>query len=415
MNSAVGTEQNPLRQIAEGLGKFLNRSLVPPSENVEDQPLGRPPTDALETRKTGRYSIKRRWKSHEPPFWHQMARKLYHNGVIKNQARKMNTAVITGIASYLPRKILTNQDMAAIVDTTDEWITSRTGIRQRHVAAEDEFASTMGAEAAKRLFCKEGVDPTAIDFIIVSTMTPDYLCPSTAALIQHQIGAVNAAAVDISAACSGFVYGLTMCKAFIESGLYQNILFISTEKNSAFVDFTDRNTCVLFGDGASACLIRKGGKGLAIRTTTLGASGEGSDLIHIKAGGSRLPATSTSYQEKLHFLKMNGKEVFKQAVRRMEESVNICLKEAKLTPSDLRWLIPHQANSRIIDALAKRFDLPTDRVAITLDKYANTSSSTIPIALEFLQLSGKIAPKDFLLLTAFGGGLTWGSTLLEAR
>ena len=326
----------------------------------------------------------------------------------------MDTAVITGIASYLPEKILTNQDMAAMVDTSDEWITSRTGIRQRHVAADDEFASTMGAEAARRVLKKVGVDPLSIDFIIVSTMTPDYLCPSTAALIQHQIGAAHAAAVDIGAACSGFVYGLTMCKSFIESGLYKQILFVSTEKNSAFVDFTDRNTCVLFGDGASACLIRNEGPGLAIRTTTLGASGEGSDLIYIKAGGCRLPASPTSHQEKQHYLKMNGKEVFKHAVRRMEESVNICLDRAGLKPSDLRWLIPHQANSRIIDALAKRFDIPIDRVAVTLGNFANTSSSTIPIAIELLQDSGQIAKKDLLLLTAFGGGLTWGSILLEA-
>jgi 3-oxoacyl-[acyl-carrier-protein] synthase-3 len=324
------------------------------------------------------------------------------------------TAVITSIASYLPEKILTNQDMALMVDTSDEWIVSRTGIRQRHVAAADEFASTMGAQAARKVLLRSQTDPHSLDLIIVSTMTPDYLCPSTAALIQHEIGATGAAAVDISAACSGFIYGLTMCKAFIESKLYRNILLVSTEKNSAFIDFTDRNTCVIFGDGACACLIQDGGEGLAIRTTTLGASGEGADLIHIKAGGGRLPASATSYQDKLHFLKMNGKEVFKQAVRRMEESINICLKEAKVESSALRWLIPHQANARIIDALAKRFKLPADRVAITLDKFANTSSSTIPIALEFLQNAGQIAPKDLLLLTAFGGGLTWGSTLLEA-
>jgi 3-oxoacyl-[acyl-carrier-protein] synthase III len=323
-------------------------------------------------------------------------------------------ALITGIASYLPEKILTNEDMATMVETSDEWITSRTGIRQRHIAAADEFASSMGAQAARKVLLQTKTDPHSIDLIIVSTMTPDYLCPSTAALIQHEIAATNAAAVDISAACSGFVYGLAMCKAFITSKMYQKILFISTEKNSSFVDFTDRNTCVLFGDGASACLIQDTGKGLAIRTTTLGASGEGAELIHIKAGGSRLPASETSYQDKLHFLKMNGKELFKHAVRRMEESINVCLNEAKIEASSLRWLIPHQANIRIIDAVAKRFDLPAERVAITIDKFANTSSSTIPIALEFLQNSGQIAPKDLLLVTAFGAGLTWGSTLLEA-
>jgi 3-oxoacyl-[acyl-carrier-protein] synthase-3 len=245
-------------------------------------------------------------------------------------------------------------------------------------------------------------------------MTPDFLCPSTAALVQRDIKATRAGAVDISAACSGFVYGLSMAKAFIESSQYSTILLVSTEKNSAFIDYTDRNTCVLFGDGASACVIRRGGHGLKIRNTNLGASGEESDLIHIKAGGCRLPASETSYKDKLHYLQMNGKELFKHAVRRMEEAVNTCLDSAQVSATSLRWLVPHQANIRIIDALAKRFSIPEDRVVITIDTFANTSSSTIPIALEKLQEEGKIAQNDLILLTAFGGGLTWGASLLEA-
>jgi 3-oxoacyl-[acyl-carrier-protein] synthase-3 len=205
-----------------------------------------------------------------------------------------------------------------------------------------------------------------------------------------------------------------MAKAFIESSLYTTILLVSTEKNSAFIDYTDRNTCVLFGDGASACIISRGGNGLQIRAANLGASGEESDLLHIKAGGCRLPASPTSYADKLHFIQMNGKELFKHAVRRMEEAVNTCLTSADVSSASLRWLVPHQANIRIIDALAKRFSIPEDRVAITIDKYANTSSSSIPIALEKLLKEGLIAPKDLVLLTAFGGGLTWGATLLEA-
>lgn len=332
------------------------------------------------------------------------------------QSNSMNKsfAVIKTIGSYLPEKILTNDDLTKLVDTSDEWIVTRTGIRERRIAADDEFASTMGAHAAKAALAKAHCSPMDIDLIIVSTMTPDYLCPSTAALIQRDIGATRAAAVDISAACSGFVYGLAMAKAFIESSLYNTILFVSTEKNSAFMDYKDRNTCVLFGDGASACLITRGGHGLRIKTTNLGASGEESDLLSIKAGGCRLPASATSYGEGLHFIQMNGREIFKHAVRRMEEAVNICLTTANVEASQLRWLVPHQANIRIIDALAKRFSIPEDRVAITIDKFANTSSSTIGIALEQLQNAGKIASKDLLLLTAIGGGLTWGATLLEA-
>lgn len=325
------------------------------------------------------------------------------------------TAVITSIASYLPEKILTNDDLAALVDTSDEWITTRTGIKERRIAASDEFASTMGAHAAQKVLANSGCSPDEIDLIIVSTMTPDFLCPSTAALIQKEIRATKAGAVDVSAACSGFLYGLATAKAFIESGLYRTILLIATEKNSAFIDFSDRNTCVIFGDGAGACLIRNGGPGLRVRNLCLGASGNEFDLIQIKGGGCRLPSSPTSYQDKEHVIRMNGKETFKHAVRRMEEAITECLATAGVQAADLSWLVPHQANIRIIDAVAKRFDIPKERVAITLEKMANTSSSTIPIALDILRTAGQIAPQDLLLLTAVGGGLTWGAILLEEQ
>ena len=325
------------------------------------------------------------------------------------------SAVIRATASYLPQKVLTNNDLSKMVETSDEWIVTRTGIKERRIATDLEYSSTMGEKAAKKVLSESNCDPASIDLIIVSTMTPDYLTPATAALIQHSIGATKAASFDFNAACSGFVYGLATAKAFIESNLASKILLISTEKNSAFVDYTDRNTCILFGDGASACLIERGGPGLAITSTQLGSSGEGADLIKISAGGCRLPATNESVAERKHFLQMNGKELFKHAVRRMEESVNETLEASKTAPENIRWLIPHQANLRIIDALAKRFSIPQDRVVVTIDKFANTSSSTIPIALDLLLRENKIANNDILLLTAFGGGLTWGTVLLKAQ
>ncbi len=326
---------------------------------------------------------------------------------------KVPEAIIKNIASYLPEKVMTNFDLEKMIDTSDEWIMTRTGIRERRIAAEDEFPSTMGIRAAKALLEKEQLNPEEIDLIIVSTMSPDYISPSTAALIQHGIGAKRAAAFDISAACTGFVYGLSIAKAFITSGAYKTILLIATEKNSAFVDYTDRKTCVLFGDGAGAALITSKGPGLKIEDVVLGADGEKSDLITIEAGGSRNPSSLQTVEKKQHYLQMKGPEVFKQAVLRMEESSLACLKRTQTTIEDISWLIPHQANLRIIDALAKRFNIPSDRVVITLDTFANTSASTIPIALDLLISGNKLQPGNNLLITAVGAGLTWGSALLK--
>jgi 3-oxoacyl-[acyl-carrier-protein] synthase-3 len=326
---------------------------------------------------------------------------------------KASEAIIKNIASYLPERVLTNFDLEKMVDTSDEWIMTRTGIKERRIASEGEFSSTMGIRAAQTLLEKERLNPEEIDLIIVCTMSPDYISPSTAALIQHGIGAKRAAAFDIQAACTGFVYGLSIAKAFITSGMYETILLVASEKNSAFVDYTDRNTCVLFGDGAGAALITSKGPGLKIQDVVIGADGDKADLISIQAGGSRNPASLQTVEKKQHFLTMKGPEVFKQAVLRMEESMLACLKRTQTEITDISWLIPHQANLRIIDALTKRIDIPSDRVVITLDKYANTSASTIPIALDRLLLENKLHVGDNLLITAVGAGLTWGSALLK--
>jgi 3-oxoacyl-[acyl-carrier-protein] synthase-3 len=325
---------------------------------------------------------------------------------------KKTLATITAIAAYLPEKILSNHDLAQMVDTSDEWIVTRTGIRERRIAAADEYTSSMGAQSALAALKKAGLSPTKVDAIIVTTMTPDYLCPSSAAIIQHQIGAPQAAAIDIQAACTGFLYGLSIAKAWIESGAYSHVLVIASEKNSAFIDYQDRNTCVLFGDGSGTALVQKGGSGYAISNICLGADGQQSSLIAIPAGGSRSPASSQTYFERQHFMKMEGKEVFKHAVRRMEASAKECLDAAQLTEAEIAWLIPHQANIRIIEAIAKRFSIPWDRVVRIIHKYGNTSSATIPIALAELDQEQTPQKGDRLLLTAFGGGLTWGSAII---
>ncbi len=329
---------------------------------------------------------------------------------------KQIKAVIRAIGSYLPDSVLSNRDLESMVETSDEWIVSRTGIRERRIASAHEHSSTMGIEASKIALQKANIQPTQVDLIITSTMTPDFLCPSTAALIQHGIGAPQAAAFDLQAACSGFLYGLATAKAFVENGQAKTVLLVATEKNSAFVDYTDRNTCILFGDGASACLITQGesglSSGLSIDHVCLGADGELADLISIPAGGSRMPSSPTSHQEKAHTLKMSGREVFKHAVRRMEAAAKECLDATNTPEKDISWLIPHQANIRIMEAIAKRFSIPWDRVAQTIEKYANTSASTIPLAIDYTQSQHPFQQGDKFLLAAFGGGLTWGAALL---
>ena len=327
--------------------------------------------------------------------------------------KKNIKATITGLGAYLPERVLSNADLEKIVETSSEWIFTRSGIENRRIAGEDEFSSTMGAKACLRALEHAETDAQHVDAILACTMTPDYLCPSTAALIQNLIGAKNASALDIQAACSGFLYGLSIAKAWVESGMYKTVLVVATEKNSSFIDYQDRTTCVLFGDGAGACVVQAGGSGYEIEHICLGADGEQSELICIPASGCRKPASDETLKNRDHFLKMQGKEVFKHAVRRMENAAKECLDKAEVPQEQISWLIPHQTNIRIMEAISKRFEIPWERVWKTIQEYGNTSSSTVPIAL--YELHKKESPKEHehLLLVAFGGGLTWGACLIK--
>lgn len=326
------------------------------------------------------------------------------------------TAKIRGTGSYLPERILTNRHLEEMVETTDEWIVSRTGMKERRIARPDEFTSHMGAAAALIAIENAGLKVDEIDFILVATLTPDYLFPSTACLIQQMIGAKKAASLDIQAACTGYLYALSLAKAFIESGAYKNILVVAAEKLSSITNYKDRSTCVLFGDGAAACVVSSEGAGLAIQSIQLGSDGEQADLLSMPAGGCRLPASAETLAGDLHYIRMAGNEVFKHAVRRMEAACKECLDAAQVEELEISWVVPHQANIRIIDAIAKRFKhLPPERVYKTVQKYGNTSASSIGIALHELRQEHALQPGERILLTAFGAGLTWGAALLKAE
>jgi 3-oxoacyl-[acyl-carrier-protein] synthase-3 len=323
-------------------------------------------------------------------------------------------AKIIGTGSYLPERVLTNSDLEKMVETSDEWIVSRTGMRERRIAREDEYTSHMGIAAARAAIADAGVKPEEIDFILVATLTPDYYFPSTACLIQHALGAKKASGVDVQAACTGFLYLLLMAKSLVESGTYKNVLVIASEKLSSITDYKDRSTCILFGDGASACVVSKEGKGLVIENVQLGADGEQAELIIMPGGGSRMPASAESVASGQHYIKMAGNEVFKHAVRRMEAVCKECLDAAGLSEKEISWLIPHQANLRIIDAIAKRFEhLPPEKIVKTGQKYGNTSASSVGIALDELLKNAPLAEGERILLTAFGAGLTWGAAILR--
>lgn len=324
----------------------------------------------------------------------------------------MVKARLIGLGSYVPQKILTNQDLEKLVDTSDEWIFTRTGIRERHIAAEGEYPSDMGVAAAQKALERCGVSAEEIDLIITPTMLPDYTSPSTAALIQHRLGATRAAAFDISAACSGYLYALSVAKAYVESGVYRRVLIVATETMSRLMDYTDRTTCVVFGDGASASVIAGEGAGFAIDGVCLGADGATSQLAWVPGGGARRPASHQTVDQRLHCFRMEGKEVFKQAVRRMEAVSRQCLLQCGLTEADVAWVVPHQANSRIIEAMAKRFCEGETQVYNVIERYGNTSAASVPIALDDLLQEQRLEVGQRLLLTAFGAGLTWGAAVL---
>lgn len=326
----------------------------------------------------------------------------------------MVKAKIIGTGSYLPERILSNQDLEKMVETTDEWIVSRTGMKERRLAREDEYTSHMGVSAALAALEDASLSPDKIDFIIVATITPDFVFPSTACLIQQQIGAKRAAGMDIQAACTGYLYALSIAKSFVESGMYKNILIVAAEKLSSITNYKDRSTCVLFGDGAGACVVSSEGKGLSIECVKLGSDGEQAELLMLPAGGSRRPASMETVASGQHYIKMAGGEVFKHAVRRMESACKECIESAGSSEQEITYLIPHQANMRIIDAIAKRFEhLPPERIFKTVQKYGNTSASSVGIALDELCKVHAMQPQDQVLLTAFGGGLTWGAALLK--
>lgn len=320
---------------------------------------------------------------------------------------------IVSVGAYVPEKVLTNADLEAMVETSNEWIVTRTGIRERRVAAQDEFTSDLGAKAAKAALAKAGVDATDIDLIIVATITPDMPFPATACLVQEKIGATKAACFDLEAACSGFIYAMDVGRQFIRSGAAEVVLIIGAEKLSSIIDWTDRNTCVLFGDGAGAAVLKHRPDSRGILDVNIGSDGAKAGLLSMPGGGSQCPATPSSVEARRHYLRMDGRETFKNAVQAMARSARQALERAGVGIEDITCVIPHQANQRIVDAVGDRLKLREDQVFVNLDKYGNTSAASVVIALAEAEQAGRIAKGELVLLVAFGAGLTWGASVLE--
>ncbi len=327
----------------------------------------------------------------------------------------MASVIIAGVGSYAPAKVLTNADLSKIVDTSDEWIFTRSGIRERHIAAADEACSDLAVKAASAALTDAQVNAADIDLLIVATCTPDLPLPSTACIVQHKLGIpAHATCFDIAAACSGFLYALEIAYGQLQTNRYKRALIIGAEKLSTITDWTDRSTCVLFGDGAGAAVLKKVDQpGIGILGTDLGADGEFVDNLYIPAGGSRTPATAETVAKRDHCIRMNGREVFKSAVRVMETVAREMMEQHQLTPDQISLVIPHQANIRIIEALAGNLKMPMEKFFVNLDRYGNTSSATIPLALDEARRAGRIKPGDLTLLVAFGAGLTYGATLVR--
>ena len=321
-------------------------------------------------------------------------------------------AGIIGLGIYLPERILTNFDLEKMVDTTDEWIRTRTGVRERRLAEKGESASDLGSRAARAAIQDAHLTPQDIELVIVATITPDMAFPSTACMIQNRIGA-RCGAFDLAAACSGFPYALAVAEAFVRSGIYRNILVVGTEVLSGFIDWKDRSTCVLFGDGAGAAVVSEVKDGHGIRATVLGADGSQGDLLKIPAGGSKIPPCEESVKAGLHYLKMQGSEIFKLAVRRMEEAIAEVLKQGHLTAEDVDCVIPHQANLRILQAVSERVGIPLEKIFLNVERYGNMSSASTVVALYEAVKQGKIRKDSNVVLVAFGGGLTWAACLIK--
>jgi 3-oxoacyl-[acyl-carrier-protein] synthase-3 len=323
------------------------------------------------------------------------------------------TVSIIGTGSYVPERVLSNAELEKLVETSDDWITTRTGIKERRIAAEGESTSDLAAKAALAAMENAGITAEEIDLIIVATVTPDMFFPSTACFVQTKIGAKGAACFDVSAACAGFLYALEIAQQFITSHTYDTILVIGAEKLSSIVDWTDRNTCVLFGDGAGAAILRHRGGGHGVVSTYMASDGGLADILYIPGGGSRMPINKENADQRHNCIKMNGKETYKHAVVSMLDAATRALADANLKASDLACIIPHQANLRIIEAIAGRMHIPIERFMVNLDRYGNTSAAAVAIALDEANRTGRMKVGDYVLLVVFGGGLTWASSVIQ--
>ncbi len=322
-------------------------------------------------------------------------------------------AAVIGWGMAVPRQVVTNDDLAQRIDTSDEWIRTRTGIAERRVAGPDEYTSVLATAAGREALERSGLTATDIDMVILCTCTPDRVFPGTAGVVQTNLGITRAPAFDLVAACSGFVYGMTVATSMIQSGMSRTVLLIAADIFTHFIDWNDRNTCVLFGDGAGAVVLQATEQRVGLLSARIGAAGEGEPMMAVEAGGTRMPATPELLAAGKQYVFMNGREIFKHAVRDMAESSLQAVADAGLSLDDIRLVVPHQANIRIIDAVAKRLGLPMERVMVNLDRYGNTSAASVPIALYEAAEQGRINDGDYVLLTAFGGGLTWGSVVIR--
>ena len=321
-------------------------------------------------------------------------------------------AAITGVQGYVPDYILTNKELETMVDTTDEWIVSRTGVKERRILkAEGKGSSDLGAEAIKGLLKKTNISAEEVDLIICATATPDMIFPATACIIADKVGATNAFAYDLMAACSGFLYALATASQFIETGSYKKVIVVGADKMSSIVDYTDRATCIIFGDGAGAVMLEPSKDGLGIQDSILKSDGSGREFLHMKAGGSAKPSTHETVDAREHFIFQDGQPVFKAAVKSMADVSEEIMKKNNLSADDVAWLVPHQANKRIIDATARRMGVGDDKVMLNIQKYGNTTNGTIPLCL--WEWENQLNKGDNIILAAFGGGFTWGSIYLK--
>ena len=320
------------------------------------------------------------------------------------------TAAITGVQGYLPEDVLSNEDLTKMVDTSDEWITTRTGIKERRIM-KNGASSDMAAQAVIKLLQKKNIDPLEIELVILASVTPDYLFPSTANVLCDKVGMTNAWGFDLSAACSGFLFALTTATQFIENGRYKKVLVVGVDKMSSIVDYTDRTTCVIFGDGAGVVLLEPNEEGLGIQDHILRTDGSGREFLIQPGGGSANPSTFETVEKKMHFVKQEGLQVFKFAVTKMADVSAEIMEKNNLSSDDVAWLVPHQANLRIIDATASRMGLSTDKVMINIQKYGNTTAATLPLCL--WDYESQLKKGDNIILSAFGGGFTWGAILIK--